>query len=478
MKKALYAVAAIAILAACAKNAPEVPQAPEQPVASTQIKLNFDIESPGDAETKAVKQGWEAGDILYFWFDDLYQDASATNLVIRHHDLELTMSGSWEETYQVSGLADAIIAKAEKVQDYPAVFLGDANNNGIMDSDEFEYREVYHGEIYALWVSGNNLIDATGGWTRYESHPADGHNYLFFQPAIFGKPENMSPMVLSSGFASNSGYTGGGIDYIYDPVDNSLSLISATNINQKVSLTWKFYTNFQITITGLEPGHVYGLKSPQFGRNFMYINEYSGRFNLVRMINAATEAAHFGLEEFATANAAGEAVFFGQGMTISTATDFTFDLRDKTAGRKYDCVKAGKTITCSDTKLAAIKLKFADFNHWTVVGAFNSWGSSSVINMKRLTSVDSNDLRNGDWEADIIGYQAGQQFKLNFNNDWDQGTVGMKNGWSSYGLGDWGNNSNYLSGDSDNINIVIDGGDGDYHLFFSYPSHWFVVTQL
>ena len=77
--------------------------------------------------------------------------------------------------------------------------------------------------------------------------------------------------------------------------------------------------------------------------------------------------------------------------------------------------------------------------------------------MKRVSSPDYNaDPRNGDWEADITGYVAGQAFKLSFNNNWGQGNVGMKAGWENYGLGDWGNDENYLTSDNPQ-NIYING---------------------
>lgn len=96
--------------------------------------------------------------------------------------------------------------------------------------------------------------------------------------------------------------------------------------------------------------------------------------------------------------------------------------------------------------------------------------------MKSVSSPDYNaDPRNGNWEADITGYVAGQAFKLSFNNNWGQGNVGMKDGWASYALGEWG--TNYLTSDNPK-NIYIEGSEGgDYHLFFSYPSHWFVITK-
>lgn len=359
MKKALYILAAVAIFASCSKDQNITPETSAQ---KGPVKINFSIASPG-GETKAVKQGWDMYDELYFWFNDIYEDESATNKVIRRPDLELRyLTSSWEMLYQVGELADILETNGTLLSDYP-VFIGDLDGDGTADPEEYENRDVYKGPIYTLWVSGNNLINAVNGWTRYASHPADGHNYLFYMPACFAKPENKSPMVLSAGFTSNSGYSGGGIDYIYDPVSNSLSLVSATNVYQKTSLTFKFYTNFQVTVTGLELNHVYYLSCPQFGSNNMYVNRENenSRFSLIRMINAGSESAHFGLEEISTSDVYGEALFFGQGVKNTDPADFTFTLKDRENSKVYKCTKTGKTIDCSDTKLAAIKLKFSDF---------------------------------------------------------------------------------------------------------------------
>lgn len=478
MKKALFTIVALALCVGCAKESnpgSETPQKPETAVASAPVNINFEIASPGDdAPTKAVKQGWASGDRVYIWFADVM----ASVFVIRDCDLILTYNGSaWKQEYQVAGLADWLVAKKTTANPY---FI-DKNENGTYDEGVDESRTAYYAPVYAIWVDGNDLLDNSNGWKRYDGHAYDGHNYLFTMPACLGKPENKSPMMLTSGFYAADYYSEGMyIDYEYTVETNSLDLVKPNNIDQKTQLTWKFYTNFQVTVTGLEAGKVYKLSSPQFGSNNIYVsNSENGRGQLIRMINAATSAGHFGLWETSTANADGEAYFFGQATTVATEQDFTFVLKDEN-NVEYTCVKENKTVTASDTKLSAIKLKFYDFNHWTVVGAFNDWGSTpgEPIIMKRISTPDYNaDPRNGNWEADIIGYKAGQAFKLSFNNNWNQGNVGMKEGWENYGLGDWENNENYLTSDNPQ-NIYIKGSeDGDYHLFFSYPSHWFVITK-
>lgn len=358
MKKAsLLALAAIALFAACSKEPQMQDNTPkETPSAGTPVKICFDIASPGEGDTKAVKQGWTSGDRVYIWFADVM----ASTFVIRDSDLILTYNGSsWAQEYQAAGLADWLIAKKTSENTY----FVDIDGNGTYDDGVDELRTSYYGPVYAIWVEGNDLLDASNGWTRYDGHPYDGHNYSFTMPASFGKPDSKSPMMLTSGFYA-PGYNSEGmyIDYEYTLETNSLDLVKPNNYAQKTQLTWKFYTNFQVTVTGLEPGNVYKLSSPQFGANFTYVqNDEQGRGQLVRMINAATSAGHFGLWETSRANSDGVAYFFGEATTVATEQDFTFILKDP-GNFQHTCVKEKKTVMASDTKLTAIKLKFEDFN--------------------------------------------------------------------------------------------------------------------
>lgn len=104
-------------------------------------------------------------------------------------------------------------------------------------------------------------------------------------------------------------------------------------------------------------------------------------------------------------------------------------------------------------------------NSWIVIGKLNgnTWDNPAVINMIE------DEYHN--WSADIT-YAAGDEFKLKCGDTW----VGMKPDWGdTYGLGDFGDNSNYLSDDPSAKNIVL-AAAGEYHLFFAPDTKWFVVT--
>lgn len=147
MKKVFYIIAALALFAGCTKEATNIdtlPQeqnaveTPETPAVTAPVKINFEIAALGEeAQTKAVKQGWEAGDRVYIWFGDVME----SDFVIRDCDLILAYNGSaWDEEYQVAGLSDWLIAK--KTNDN--AYFVDNNGNGTYDEGVDEIRTAYY----------------------------------------------------------------------------------------------------------------------------------------------------------------------------------------------------------------------------------------------------------------------------------------------------------------------------------------------
>lgn len=104
---------------------------------------------------------------------------------------------------------------------------------------------------------------------------------------------------------------------------------------------------------------------------------------------------------------------------------------------------------------------------WEVVGTLNgrTWENPTVINMTKDEW--------GNWNADIT-YVAGEEFKLRCENVW----AGINAEWNTeiYGLGDFGNDSNYLSTEPNSKNIKL-FESGEYHLFYVASNNWFVVTK-
>lgn len=87
MKKFIIVIsAAVFALVACNKETPAVENEPEE---ATKLEFNIKVNHPGD--TKAVKTGWENGDKIYVFFEDI----TPTNYV------ELVYNGSnWDATCQ------------------------------------------------------------------------------------------------------------------------------------------------------------------------------------------------------------------------------------------------------------------------------------------------------------------------------------------------------------------------------------------
>lgn len=97
---------------------------------------------------------------------------------------------------------------------------------------------------------------------------------------------------------------------------------------------------------------------------------------------------------------------------------------------------------------------------WHVMGLGGDWE----------TGIAMTEDEYGNWSADIT-YAADDEFKLKKGDTW----VGMQPGWLYYGLGDFGNDTNYLQADDAAFNIVLEAA-GDYNLFFAPDTNWFVVT--
>ena len=133
MKKAYILLAALAALAlgACNKEKAEVIVPSES--GKVRLNINFDVTSPC-LSTKAVKSGWESGDIIYCWFDENQS---------KDPDLTLTYDGS---DWNASDVDAAIVA----------------NLKG-------------QGELKFFWIGTNDLAD----WTYNDGSftPAEGKGF-------------------------------------------------------------------------------------------------------------------------------------------------------------------------------------------------------------------------------------------------------------------------------------------------------------
>lgn len=160
----------------------------------------------------------------------------------------------------------------------------------------------------------------------------------------------------------------------------------------------------------------------------------------------------------------------GNKYTYELASAFTFK-----AGKKASAAlvvnpqqEAGVvefSFTVTDWEVDADALEFGDptveaAESWAVMGLGGDWE----------TGVAMTEDEYGNWSADIT-YAEGDEFKLKKGDTW----VGMKPDWAYFGLGDFGNDTNFLQEGDEAINIVLQAA-GEYHLFFAPDTKWFVVT--
>lgn len=120
---------------------------------------------------------------------------------------------------------------------------------------------------------------------------------------------------------------------------------------------------------------------------------------------------------------------------------------------------------------------------WKVRGLGNDWSWDAGVVMT-CTEAGENPGE-GVWECDIT-VAAGEEFKL--CNAGDNGIwAGMKAGWQYYAPGEYESGDNYLDATDAGQNIVIGVWDaeqemmvaaaGSFHLRFTWPTCWFIITE-
>ena len=126
MKKIFVLVAAAAALAlgACNKENAEVIVPSEGGKVS--LNVSFDVTSP-DPSTKAVKSGWESGDIIYCWFDENQS---------KDPDLTLTYDGS---AWNASDVDATIVANLKEEGNLKFFWIG-TNDLGDWTYDNGKFR--------------------------------------------------------------------------------------------------------------------------------------------------------------------------------------------------------------------------------------------------------------------------------------------------------------------------------------------------
>lgn len=154
MKKFFIATVAVLALVACQRN--EINEAEEAP-AKQHLSLNLTINN--SADTKAIKAGWEVGDIILVVFD---KDMSSG-----YNHLELTYNGtSWDAVW-TPWLEDVLIAKGSGV--LSALFVPNAvsYSNDSIDPYSIIYKPVDSNgaSVYSYSLKAENAAYSISGTT-------------------------------------------------------------------------------------------------------------------------------------------------------------------------------------------------------------------------------------------------------------------------------------------------------------------------
>lgn len=154
MKKIFIAAVAVLALAACQRN--EIIEAEEAP-AKQHLTLNLNINK--SADTKAIKAGWEVGDIILAVFD---HDISSG-----YNHLALTYNGTTWDAVWTPGLEDALIAKGTGV--VSALFVPNAvsyvNDSADGYSVMYKPQDSKGDDIYSYSLKADNAAYTISGTT-------------------------------------------------------------------------------------------------------------------------------------------------------------------------------------------------------------------------------------------------------------------------------------------------------------------------
>lgn len=321
-------MAAAAALSAVSCNKAEVASAPEAEKQAQTLNLDLNIPSLGsDADTKAMKTGWVAGDKLNIWFDDWNPGTTTPD-----PDLIITYNGS---TWTAGELK--MSAKSD----------GTARSLKATD-----------GKMTVVYEGYNDLSQYSTQWNN-------NNNSEWYTPA--GSTE--APVSYKSVLATKLVAYSEGVSYTYAEGDNILTASISS---------FKFWTRFKVLVKGVTaemksaPAN-YFLKVSCSSDEAAF--EYSASGSLTVYYNSDFSYPKVG---DGSPNYDGcqrgvlegdDLAFYYRGdsasdvINISTATDIKFELY-KTGGTTAlsSYTATGKTLTLSDDKCQGISITYSKFS--------------------------------------------------------------------------------------------------------------------
>ncbi len=300
----LFAAAAmVAAAVSCSKSESEAVSE-----GSGELKVNISV-APLGPDTKAIKNGWEAGDIINVWLDDTDIDKYKAS---DGPDFTLTYDGSKWTAAGLSGKESRLKATG--------------------------------GKLRGFWEASNSCFTEKGkdaGWSYYDNR--DKHCHFFQFPDSDKYNRTGSKTYLEADF--------NGISYTYDKD----SKILTADINK-----WHFGTDFQLVVTDISAtgDKSYMLYSPRVGGIVGIENDLSGEEPLIVAYSqgSAENGCIAGI-----ANSDG--VAFVGALTNYDIGDFYLVEGARTSNeKKYKFSKENLTLSSeSGSKVVALKIPFNKF---------------------------------------------------------------------------------------------------------------------
>lgn len=326
MKKTIIALmAAGAALATISCNKAEVASAPETEKQAQTLNLDLNIPSLGsDADTKAMKTGWVAGDKLNIWFDDWNPGKDTPD-----PDLVITYDGSnWTAgELKMSAKSDGT-ARSLKATD---------------------------GKMTVVYEGYNDLSQYTANWNKSE----------WYSPA--GSIESAAGS--RSVFATKLIAYSEGVSYTYAEGDNTLTASISS---------FKFWTRFKVLVKGVtaemkSATKDYFLKVSCSSDEAAFEYSASGSLRVYYDSDSSCPKVGNGSPNYKGCQRGvlegDDLAFYYRGdsasdvINISTATDIKFELYktgETTALSSYTA--KNKTLTLSDDECVGISIKYSSFD--------------------------------------------------------------------------------------------------------------------
>ena len=367
MKKTYILLAAAAILAAAVSCNKEQEIIIEEPAAPANVQVNITVGDP-QLETKAVKTGWEDGDIIHIYLDD---NATYTP------DFDLTYDGS---AWSASAISSAVAARLK----------------------------TSSGKLHGFWEASNSCMSS---WTASNDH-------------TLNLPDN--DKIGTTGVATPMLFAFQEVDYTYDGATLTATILKSnwdfyTNIQFVITGITGSYTLYCENDGGEASRNIYNISYLDFNSTYVgfYFGGYTSSNGRIRGI-ANTDGLAFCGQVLSN-------IYAGRTLTLylvdnSTSKTYSFSKvlgTDLSADNNFNAIKipfskfvpvgalkgkftvaAGKQVYFSQGNLQATTTDLGA--HWTWAFAAHQW--DVIGNAAANTSINGDGTVSANGTVDLFGW--------------------------------------------------------------------------